>query len=64
MRAVDLRSGTVWWRNTAKARTRGGCRERYLPSSMEGQCRPTKFVYELSDGVKAKYRIRFRSEGV
>ena len=40
MRAIDRRTGKVWWRKTAKARTR-----------------------ELSDGVKAKYRIHFRPEG-
>jgi hypothetical protein len=64
MRAIDRASGKVWWRKTATARTRGGWREWYLPSGMDGQCKRTTFVYELSDGVKAKYRIRFKSEGV
>ena len=63
MRAIDRRTGRVWWRKTAKARTRGGWREWHLPSGMDGRCGPTKFVYELSNGVKAKYRIRFRPEG-
>jgi hypothetical protein len=62
MRAVDLRSGKVWWRRTVKARTRGGWRFWTLPSGMDGRCRPTKVVYELAGGVKVRYRIRFRAE--
>src|SRR3712207_3283931 len=46
MRAVDLRSGKVWWRRTVTARPRGGWRFWTLPSGMDGRCRPTKFVYE------------------
>jgi len=60
MKAVDRRSGRVWWRETATARTRGGWRTWHLPSGMNGRCRSTKFVYTLASGVKAKYVIRFR----
>lgn len=61
MRAIDRRSGKVWWRKTATARTRGGWRMWRLPSGMDGRCRTTQFVYELN-GVELKYRIRFRRE--
>ena len=64
MRAVDRATGRVWWRKTATARTRGGWRTWYLLSGMDGQCRAATFVYELANGVKARYRIRFRAEGV
>ena len=62
MKAVDLATGKVWWRKTAKAVTRRW-RDWYLPSGMDGQCQPTKFVYVVN-GQKARFRIRFRSEGV
>jgi hypothetical protein len=62
MRAVDRATGTVWWRETAKARTRGW-RDWYLSSGMNGQCQSTTFVYVVN-GQKVKYRIRFTSEGV
>ncbi len=62
MRAIDRASGKVWWRKTARARTRGGWREWTLPSGMRGRCRRTTFVYELSGGVEARYRIRFTRE--
>jgi hypothetical protein len=62
MRAIDRASGKVWWRKTAKARTRGGWRTWVLPSGMDGRCRRTTFVYELSGGVKDRYRIRFTRE--
>ena len=62
MKAVDRATGKVWWRKTAKARTRGW-RDWYLPSGMDGRCRPTTFVYVVN-GQRVKYRIRFTSEGV
>lgn len=61
MRAIDRRSGKVWWRKTATARTRGGWRMWKLPSGMKGRCRTTTFIYELN-GAELKYRIRFRRE--
>lgn len=64
MRAIDRATGKVWWRRTATAKTRGGWRNWWLPSGMGGQCRPTTFVYMLPARVKAKYRIRFKSESV
>jgi hypothetical protein len=63
MRAVDRATGRTWWRKTATARTRGGWREWYLPSGMDGQCQPTTFVYRVN-GRRVNYRVRFRSEGV
>jgi hypothetical protein len=62
MKAIDRRSGKVWWRETAKARTRGGWHTWHLPSGRDGKCRPTTFVYTLANGVKDKYVIRFRRE--
>jgi hypothetical protein len=56
MPAVDRATGRVWWRKTATARTRGGWRNWYLPSGMDGQCRATTFVYELAQAVDARYR--------
>jgi hypothetical protein len=61
--AIDRRSGKVWWRKTARARTRGGWKEWSLPSGKGGRCRPTTFVYTLAGGVEDRYRIRFTSEG-
>jgi hypothetical protein len=63
MKAIDRRTGKVWWRKKARAKTR---RWHYwtLPSGMNGRCRRTTFVYTLADGVKSRYHIRFRSEGV
>jgi hypothetical protein len=62
MKAIDRRTGRVWWRKTARA-PKSHWREWYLPSGMAGQCRSTTFVYR-GNGWKATYRIRFRSEGV
>lgn len=64
MRAIDRSTGKVWWRKTATARTQAGWRDWSLPSGMAGRCGRTTFVYELPGGVKAKYRVRFKSEGV
>jgi hypothetical protein len=63
MKAIDRDSGQVWWRRRARATTR---RWRYwtLPSGMQGRCRRTTFVYTLPGGVKSRFHIRFRSEGV
>jgi hypothetical protein len=61
MKAIDRRTGRVWWRKTATARIRGGWRTWVLPSGMRGRCRTTKFVYTLPGGVKDKYVIRFRA---
>jgi hypothetical protein len=63
MKAIDRRTGRVWWRRTAKATT-ARWRQWVLPSGMNGRCRRTTFVYRLPDGVKARFDIRFRSEGV
>ncbi len=62
MKAVDRRTGKVWWRKTARARE-SGWREWTLPSGRKGRCGTTKFVYK-GDGFTARYTIRFRSEGV
>ena len=60
MKAVDRRSGVVWWRKTARATSR---RWRFwtLPSGKDGRCRPTTVVYRLH-GTTVRYRVRFRRE--
>jgi hypothetical protein len=62
MKAIDRKSGHVWWRKKAKART---SRWRFwaLPSGEDGQCRPTTVVYE-GPGFTSRFKITFRSEGV
>jgi hypothetical protein len=61
MKAVDRRSGRVWWRETARATSRRW-RTWQLPSGMDGRCERTTVVYKLADAT-VRYRIRFRSEG-
>jgi hypothetical protein len=62
MQAIDRKSGRVWWRKKAKART---SRWRYwsLPSGEDGQCRPTTVVYR-GPGFTSRFKVTFRSEGV
>jgi hypothetical protein len=62
MKAIDRRSGRVWWRRTAVASKR---KWKYwtLPSGMDGQCEATTIVYK-GDGWNARFTVRFRSEGV
>jgi hypothetical protein len=62
MKAIDRRTGRVWWRKKARA-PKSHWHEWYLPSGMDGQCRRTTFVYR-GHGWKAIFHIRFRSEGV
>ncbi|MDA0136294.1 hypothetical protein [Solirubrobacter deserti] len=62
MRAIDDRTGKVWWRKTAKAPF-DDWRYWHLPSGMDGECRPTTVVYK-GPGFTTRYKIRFRSEGV
>ena len=61
MKVIDDRTGTVWWRRTARAPTR---RWRYwrLPSGMDGQCGRTTVVY-TAPGWTARFTVRFRPEG-
>jgi hypothetical protein len=60
MKAIDRRSGKVWWHKKAKASTRHW---RYwaLPSGMKGRCRRTTIVYR-GHGFKATFHVRFTSE--
>jgi hypothetical protein len=62
MKAIDTRSGTVWWHKKAKASKRHW---RYwtLPSGMGGQCRRTTIAYRGAH-FKATFHVRFKSEGV
>ena len=62
MKAIDRRSGRVWWRKKARART---SRWRFwsLPSGEDGQCRPVTLVYK-GPGFTSRFKITFRSEGV
>jgi hypothetical protein len=62
MKAVDRRSGVVWWRKTATATSRRW-RQWVLPSGKDGRCGPTTFVYRFA-GTTVRYKVRFRSEGV
>jgi hypothetical protein len=66
IKAIDRRSGRVWWHRKARASTRGW-RTWFLPSGKGGQCGPTTIVYRgrRPDGSSwtARYRVRFRSEG-
>jgi hypothetical protein len=62
MKAIDRRTGKVWWRKKAHART-SHWRYWYLPSGQDGRCRRTTFVYR-GPGFTATFHIRFRSEGV
>jgi hypothetical protein len=61
IKAIDRRTGTVWWNKTATART--NWRYWYLTSGMNGRCRPTTIVYRLH-GQSVRYRVSFRNEGV
>src|SRR4051812_23364355 len=45
--ARDRRTGRVWWRRTATART-SRWRDWYLPSGMGGQCRTTIITYKTA----------------
>ena len=60
-KAIETRTGRVWWRKKARART-SHWRMWTLPSGMNGRCHRTTFVYR-GHGLKAVYHIRFRSEG-
>jgi len=62
IQAIDRRSGRVWWRKKARART-GGWRNWYLRSGWRGRCRRTTIVYR-GPGFTARYTVTFRSEGV
>jgi hypothetical protein len=60
IKAIDRRSGKVWWRKTATAPFK---RWRYwtLPSGMDGQCKPTTIVYRLH-GRDTRFNVTFRPE--
>jgi hypothetical protein len=62
MKAIDRRSGKVWWHKKAKASKRHW---RYwaLPSGMNGRCRKTTIVYR-GHGFTSTFHVRFTSEGV
>ena len=62
IKAIDRRSGRVWWRKKARART-SGWRNWYLPSGYRGRCGRTTVVYR-GPGFTARYTVRFKSEGV
>lgn len=61
IRAIDRRSGRVWWRRTARA-PKSHWRFWYLPSGLGGQCRPTTIVYRGA-GWRLRFRVRFRRGG-
>jgi hypothetical protein len=61
MKAIETRTGHVWWRKKARAVT-SHWRRWVLPSGMNGRCHRTTFVYQ-GHGMKAVFHIRFRSEG-
>ena len=60
IKAIDRRSGKVWWRKTATAPFKGW---KYwsLPSGMDGQCGPTTIVYHLH-GRDSKFHVSFKPE--
>jgi hypothetical protein len=62
MKAIDRRSGTVWWHRKARA-SKKHWRYWTLPSGMDGQCGKTTVVYR-GHGWTATFRVRFTSEGV
>ena len=62
MKAIDRRSGKVWWHKKARA-SKTHWRRWTLPSGMDGRCRKTTFVYR-AHGLNATFHIRFKSEGV
>jgi hypothetical protein len=62
MKAIDRRSGRVWWRKKARARTTGW-RNWYLTSGWRGWCRRTTIVYS-GPGFIVRYNVSFKSEGV
>ena len=63
--AYDTRTGKLWWRKTAYAKT-SDWRYWYLASGYKGRCGRTKIVYKVYNdgGWSARYYVRFRSEGV
>ena len=63
MKAIDRRTGRVWWRKRARA-LKSHWREWYLPSGMGGQMPEHDLRVPCCHGWKVTYRIRFRSEGV
>ena len=67
MTVIDARTGIVFWRRTAAAPI-GRWRDWTLPSGRNGQCGATTVVYRghQADGSAwtARFRLRFRSEGV
>jgi hypothetical protein len=62
MKAIDRRSGKVWWHKKAKA-SKKHWRYWSLPSGMNGLCHRTTIVYR-GHGFKATFHVRFKSEGV
>jgi hypothetical protein len=62
IKVIDDRTGRVWWRKTASVAFRDWGYW-YLPSGMGGQCRPTTVVYS-APRFTARYKVRFRDEGV
>jgi hypothetical protein len=62
IKAIDRRTGRVWWRKTARATSRRW-RNWYLPSGRNGQCGSTTIVYD-GPGWTMRFRTSFRSEGV
>jgi hypothetical protein len=61
IRAIDRRSGRVWWRRTARA-PKSHWRFWYLPPGLGGRCRSTTIVYRGA-GWRLRFRVRFRREG-
>src|SRR4051794_23434061 len=62
MSVVDIDTGIVWWRKTARATTRW--RSWYLPSGRKGYCGATTVSYHLRGRWTVRYKVRFKSEGV
>jgi hypothetical protein len=61
MKAIDDRSGKVWWHRKAKA-SKKHWRYWTLPSGKGGQCHRTTVVYR-GHGLKGTFHVRFTSEG-
>ena len=58
MRAIDQRTGRVWWRKRANAWTTRW-RWWYLPAGMDNRCAPTTIEYRWRQW-RAVYKVRFR----
>jgi hypothetical protein len=61
VKAIDRRTGKVWWHRSLTVPHHW--RYWVLPSGRRGRCGATTIAYR-GVGLKARYTVRFRSEGV